>query len=177
MKKLLTVLFLCFTMHSFAQEAPKKNRTEIKFNLFSSIRDAVEFEFERTLNTHSSIGISFFSSFDENNIIGYEKSISIFYRYYLGKKYASGFFIEGFGMYNSADRFVASSFTPPSTLTRGYNGLNDFALGLGAGYKWVSKKGLVLQANLGIGRNLFNADIGEQNETVGKIGVSIGYRF
>lgn len=171
MKKLLIILFLCFTVNSFAQEKEEKNRTEIKFNLFSIARQSIDFEFERTLNNYSSVGMSFRQSYS----VGHSSDIAAFYRYYLGKKYASGFFIEGFGMYQSNKELVNKTFS--------FGSLNvlelksDFALGVGIGYKWVSKNGLILQANLGAGRNLINGKNSYGELHPGKAGLSIGYRF
>jgi len=179
MKKTIFFVLLITSVISYGQETKvksDKNRTEIKLNLYSLSNQAIDFEFERTITSRSSFGLSFFTSLEEDNSIGYENHISAFYRYYLGKKYASGFFIEGFGMYNSVDYVSSVSAIPPLfEIKKGYDSVNDFALGLGVGYKWVSKKGIILQANLSIGRNIFNYDLGEK--VVGKIGVSIGYGF
>ena len=51
---------------------------------------------------------------------------------------------------------------------------NNLLIGLGLGYKWVSKKGVVVQANFGPGINLFDDNY---DSTSGKAGISIGYRF
>lgn len=89
------------------------------------------------------------------------------------KKYAAGFFVEGFGMLNSTNLypiFYESSETYGDKIT-------DFALGLGIGGKWVTKSGFVAELNLGVGRNLFKANEFEDNEIVAKAGISLGYRF
>ena len=50
----------------------------------------------------------------------------------------------------------------------------DFAVGISAGAKFVTKRGFVAEIYLGIGRDLFgNSDI----EVVGRGGIAIGYRF
>lgn len=51
---------------------------------------------------------------------------------------------------------------------------SDFLIGLGLGYKWVSKNGIILQTNFSPGINLFNKSI---NRTNGLARISIGYRF
>lgn len=171
MKKLLIILFACASMTSFAQEKEQKNRTEIKFNLFSIARESIDFEFERTLNSYSSVGMSFRQSYS----VGQNSDIAAFYRYYLGKDYASGFFIEGFGMYHSKKSLVNKTFSVGTLNVLELQ--NDFAIGVGIGYKWVSKKGLILQANLGAGRNIFNGKKSYGELYPGKAGISIGYRF
>lgn len=176
MKRILTIIALFISVISYGQidnSNPTKNRTEVKFNVFSLSLGAIDFEFERTLNSHSSLGMSFKQAFDT----GQNSEVAAFYRYYFGKKYASGFFIEGFGMYHSKYEYLFSTGSSPSTLNDVYRFGNDFALGLGIGYKLVSKKGLILQAHLGAGRNLFNGKNSYGELFPGKAGISIGYRF
>jgi hypothetical protein len=50
--------------------------------------------------------------------------------------------------------------------------ITDFALGIGVGGKWVTNSGFIGELNLGVGRNLFNAD-----DVVAKVEVTIGCRF
>jgi hypothetical protein len=190
MKKILLLLLLagatCYGQSNDLQPNENRNRTEVKVNAFSAALGAIDFEFERTLNKRSSIGLSFLANLKNsqsapnpipNEPIGLNNktSISAFYRHYFGKKYAQGFFLEGFALYNTVDNLVGVAFPLFSMGERGYETIHDVGLGLGLGYKWVSEKGLVLQANFGLGRNLFNGDIGE--EIIGKAGISIGYRF
>ena len=78
-------------------------------------------------------------------------------------------------MLNSIDDYVYdenNSFFPDEQRT-----LTDFAIGVGLGGKWVTKKGLLLELNVGIGRNLFNNRYDRDFEIVGRAGVSVGYRF
>lgn len=56
--------------------------------------------------------------------------------------------------------------------------LTDFALGIGLGGKWVTKKGLLLEINAGVGRNLFNNKYDDRDyELIGRAGITVGYRF
>lgn len=158
-------------MNSFAQEKEEKNRTEIKFNAFSYAIGAIDFEFERTLNKRSSFGMSFRLAYSE----GQYSEIAGFYRRYLGKNYASGFFIEGFGMYHSKTDIFNRTFHFGTLDVLEIK--SDFAIGVGIGYKWVSKNGLILQAHLGAGRNLINGKNSYGELHPGKAGISIGYRF
>jgi hypothetical protein len=54
-------------------------------------------------------------------------------------------------------------------------GVKSGQLYLGLYNKWVSNKGLILQGNFGLGRSFFNSDFGEKY--IGRLGISIGYRF
>lgn len=152
-----------------------KNRTEVKFNLFSVSLGALDFEFERTLTKHSSVGMSFRQAFKSSQ----QSEVAAFYRHYFGKNYASGFFVEGFGMYNSNYEYQFSVSTGSSLLPNSdiYEYGSDFALGLGIGYKYVSKKGLILQTHIGAGRNIINGYQPNGEYFVGKAGISIGWSF
>lgn len=174
MKRIL-ILLLFTSIVSYAQLTdlnPPKNRTEIKFNLLSVSLGALDFEFERTLNRHSSVGMSFRQAFDQ----GQHSEVAAFYRHYFGKKYASGFFIEGFGMYHS--KYVYQySFGSPLPTNDVFRFGSDFAIGVGIGYKYVAKNGLILQAHLGAGRNLINGNKSYGELHPGKAGIGIGWSF
>lgn len=169
MKK-ITLLLLFVSVITYGQttknEPPKKNYKEIRVNGLYFSLGAIELTYEQTLNEESAIGVSAFLPFDNKEDIDFEYYISPYYRFYFGKKHASGFFVEGFGMLNSTKEY--NFFTGTEDVT-------NFALGVGLGGKWVTKGGFTGELNLGIGRNLFNGDTG--NEVIGKIGISIGYRF
>lgn len=176
MKKIFLLFLLVSTMSygQFNETNPTKNRTEVKFNLLSVSLGALHFEFERTLTKNSSIGMSFRQAFKS----GQQSEIAAFYRHYIGNKYASGFFIEGFGMYNSIYEYQFTTSTGGGFVNSDiYEYGSDFALGLGIGYKYVSKKGLILQAHLGAGRNIINGYEPNGEYFVGKAGVSIGWSF
>jgi hypothetical protein len=50
-------------------------------------------------------------------------------------------------------------------------------LGIGLGGKWITKKGLLLEVNAGVGRNLFNNRYDRDFELIGRGGITVGYRF
>ena len=88
-------------------------------------------------------------------------SITPYYRIYFGKKPATGFFFDGFGIYNitntSYDKYTYDNFGYSSYSTRVEGEkISDFALGFGLGGKWMPRKGVVLELSGGVGRNLFN---------------------
>ena len=63
-----------------------------------------EATYERILNEKSSLGISTLYVFNnENSNEDINFMLSPYYRRYFGKKTASGFFVEGFGMLSSID--------------------------------------------------------------------------
>lgn len=117
----------------------------------------------------------FFTPYDNENLdanINYY--ISPYYRIFFGKKYAAGFFVEGFAMLNSIDREYGVQ-DSGGFYTYEEESVTDFALGFGLGGKWVSKNGFVFELTGGIGRNLFQNDY--DTTIVGKFGFNLGYRF
>ena len=178
MKKLVLLLCLVSFWSGRSQESQttsfKKN--ELKLNAVMLIAGAGEFTYERILDEESSAGISLFFSYDKN--IDTKFSLTPYYRFFFGKKPAAGFFVEGFGMYNTYEYKFSTynSYTGyyyPNTDT-----ISDFALGFGLGSKWITKKGFVFEINAGVGRNLFNPKSSDyNNELVGRGGITLGYRF
>ena len=55
-----------------------------------------------------------------------------------------------------------------------YEDVTGLALGISVGGKFVSKQGFSTELLLGIGRNFLES---ENNEAVGRVGISVGYRF
>ena len=180
MKKNFLLVLILFAFYSVnaqntkTNEDPSERKNEIKLNLIAPLSGAVEAGFERYLNRNSSLGISAFIVYDNTKEEDLNYFISPYYRYYFGKKYASGFFVEGFGMFTSIDGkkiYAADNIT----FTEDKN-VYDLALGAGFGWKLVTKKGIVFEANAAYGRLVFNADKTDHNQVI-KLGLSIGYRF
>ncbi|MBP2614897.1 DUF3575 domain-containing protein [Chryseobacterium jejuense] len=174
---LLIFLFAFYSVDAQSNETngdPYEKKNEIKLNLLAPLSGSVEVGFERHLNKRSSLGISTFIVYDQTKNEDMNYNISPYYRYYFGKKYASGFFVEGFGMFTSIDG--KKIYAPDNVTFTENKDVYDAALGAGLGWKLVTKKGLVFEANVGYGKLLFNADKTD-HDVVAKFGLSIGYRF
>lgn len=179
MKKKLLQLIVLLAFYSVNAQSetdtnPYQKNNEIKLNLLSPLSGAVEVGYERFLNKNSSLGISAFKVYEHSTNDDMNYYISPYYRYYFGKKYASGFFVEGFGMLTSIDgkkMYAADNVT----FTEGKD-VYDLALGAGFGWKLVTKKGFVFEANTAYGRLVFNANKTDHDQIL-KLGVSVGYRF
>lgn len=175
-KIILTALIVCISFVSSAQvdnenDTPYFGKHEVRLNAIVLVVGAVEINYEYLLNENSGIGLGGFLAYDEDVKEDIEFFISPYYRYYFGKKYAAGFFLEGFGMLNRTDRDIDFLFEDNYK-----NFVTDFALGIGLGGKWITKNGFFGEVNYGIARNLFKADESEF-DLIGKFGISIGYRF
>lgn len=185
---LLLLLIVNFCSYSQEKESVPFKKNEIKLNALMLIAGAFEVTYEHLLNDESGVGVSVFASFDKD--IDTKFSLSPYYRFYFGKKPASGFFAEGFGMLNTYEREGYSNYdynTGALVNVVPDKNITDFALGFGIGAKWVTKKGFLFELNGGVGRNLFNSSNKDNDyydnyyeddyQIVGRGGFSIGYRF
>lgn len=187
MKKLLVLsLFAFLTLfNAKAQEvkeiANSDRHNELKINATNLIAFSfMDVAYERLLNEESSVGLSLLFSFGDNDEIDFDNyrtfSATGFYRHFFSKKYAKGFFVEGFGMLNtSKDDYYLFSAEGDSLIEMGKE-YTDFALGVSAGGKFVTRRGFVAEVYLGLGRNLFR-DNPNSDALVGRGGISLGYRF
>lgn len=182
MKKILLVccVFFCVMASHAQNDSIARNnfgKNEVKINALFLIVGAFDVSYERNF-PESSVGISVFVPFgydDVDSNINYY--ISPYYRVFFGKKYAAGFFIEGFGMLNSIH---TEYYTNSNSYTLAEERITDFALGFGVGGKWLTRGGFVFEVTGGIGRNLFNNksdDYYDYSPIVGKLGFNLGYRF
>jgi len=179
MKK--TVLFL-IAVFAFctasAQDDMAKNekKNEVKFNVLLPAFGKLEGTYERFLNTNSSVGISGLYVFNDNNSKeDMNFMFSPFYRRYFGKKYASGFFVEGFGALSSIDGKKVYDTPDHTTFTRG-DAVLDLSLGLGLGSKWETKNGFTFEVNANYGQLLFNTNKTKHDHVV-RFGAHVGYKF
>ncbi|WP_139956888.1 DUF3575 domain-containing protein [Flavicella sediminum] len=179
MKKFV-LLFACFsTILSHSQKV-----NEIKVDAFDLIvTKSLEVSYEKILNEDNSIGLSVFVPISEaQEVTDYSRlrfSSTLFYRVFFSEKHAKGFFVEGFGMFNSKDNETQ---TYNHSIDRfEYENTKDFALGISIGGKWVTKRGFTAEMSIGVGRNLFaneNNDFRSDEENlVTRGGISIGKRF
>ena len=188
MKKQLIILFTAclFSVNLFSQ-ATTENNTQTNFNeLKLNMTNLIGFKwfdigYERTLNEESSFGIGLLtkigSDLDDGDGLDEYRTFSItpYYRQFFSKKYAQGFFVEGFAMLHSGKDTYGYDYNPDDyTYTYQYEKYTDLAIGVSAGAKFITKRGFLAEIYLGIGRDLLEqSDI----EVVGRGGVSLGYRF
>jgi hypothetical protein len=182
MKKIMFAAILSIaSLSTSAQQEDLPENTlgdnELKINVTNLlIFKWLDVGYERILNEESSVGVGLLFALDNDDLDLNEYrtfSITPYYRHFFGKKYAQGFFVEGFGMVHSGeDEF----YTPNNGGSGTYNEetYTDFAVGVSIGTKIVSRRGFVAEIYGGIGRDLLNkSDI----EIVGRGGISLGYRF
>ncbi|GGE14828.1 DUF3575 domain-containing protein [Psychroflexus salis] len=177
---LLFTLLLCIGITNAQEKDYEKTGDdpvhELKVNVAFLILGNTNLMYENILNEESSIGASVSFPFDDFVSWDLNFSATAFYRFYFGDGYAKGIFAEGFGMFNNYDERIKKRVNNQNV--RVNEDINDFALGLGGGYKMVSKGGVSLEFHIGIGRNLFN--YGKDGRTfnfVPRGGIHVGYQF
>ena len=176
---------------SFSQEEEKVKHNELKANAFNLIIfKSLDVSYEYLIDSESSFGVSLLVNlqneddiFDDDIEVYYNETLAItpYYRRFFSRKYAWGFFLEAFGMYNVQKDFDGYGYFDSTNDvfvndTKGETS-NNFAIGISVGGKFVSKKGFAFEFFGGVGRNLTtsNNDIG--SELVPRLGASLGYRF
>ena len=105
-----TLLFnVSFSQENKTLNTSETNFNEIKLNGLFLIAGALEVTYERTLTDESGVGITVFLPIDDDISDDINYFVSPYYRFYFGKKYAAGFYVEGFGMLNSTNDFTFTS--------------------------------------------------------------------
>ena len=177
MKKITVMLCLLISGLAFSQEktieeAPKfpqdvNKKHELKINALTLlVAKWIDFSYERLIDQESSFGISTTLNTD-SDISDLKFALTPYYRRYFSGHFARGFFVEGFGMLFSAKDTGIFQINHHKYET-------GFGLGVSVGGKLVSKQGFTTEVLLGVGRNFINNDY---NDVIGRIGISVGYRF
>jgi len=183
MKKILFGLSLIFgTFAIQAQETTeKKRKNDILADPILLIAvPLANVSYERLISENKGIGINAMINLDRET--DRFTQFSAFYRIYFGKKYASGFFLEG---------FIPVTTESNDIYTYNYDNINGYyytssvkkgnfttvGIGFGVGGKWVMKNNLVIEASGGIARRFGDRDNHYFEEVTGKIMGGIGYRF
>ncbi len=183
MKRLFLFPVLVVFCANLIQGQEKANdvqaRNEFKLNASNLIAFTfVDVSYETLLNEESSLGVGVLVNVGDDNFLDEYRTFSLtpYYRQYFSKKYAKGFFVEGFGMLNSGkeEYYIYDDINGSDYVTD--DKYTDFALGISIGGKFVTNRGFVAEIYGGLGRNLIG---GNQyfSEVVGRGGIAIGYRF
>ena len=185
---LVLLVTALFSMSMFSQEnaetkSTSENFNELKINMTNLIIFKwVDVAYERTINEEASFGVSLLtrigSNKDDDDAGGLDEyrtfSITPYYRHFFSKKYAQGFFVEGFAMVHSGEDEIYNfnEIDPGDSYT--YEKYTDLAIGVSTGAKFITKRGFIAEIYLGIGRDMLDqSDI----EIVGRGGIALGYRF
>jgi hypothetical protein len=175
MKKILFAIVIFYSVSAFAQSESTFSYTEFhepKINVGYLILGNFDVTYEYLLNEESGVGVNLMVPFDDYVEWNINYNLTGYYRFYFGDNYADGFFGEVFANLNNVeDRIEVEGGRQDKDIT-------DLALGFSGGYKLVSSGGVVLEAFLGGGRNLFSEYNSQRNfDFVLRAGLNVGYRF
>ncbi|WP_404984356.1 hypothetical protein ACI513_12200 [Chryseobacterium sp. M5] len=183
MNKILLGLSLIFgTFAAQAQENTEKQRKNdiLADPILLIAVPLANVSYERLISDNKGIGINAMINLDRND--DRFTQFSAFYRMYFGKKYASGFFLEGFIPVTTETNDIYSynyddvnNYFYTSSVRK--NNFTTVGIGFGVGGKWVMKNNLVIEASGGIARRFGDRDKHYFEEVTGKIMGGIGYRF
>lgn len=133
--------------------------------------------YERIISHNKGVGVNAMIGLKGDNK-GFSQ-FSPYFRLYMGKKYGSGFFFEGFipVTTNKTDHYEYISGEEYNTnYTYSLRRYTTVGVGFGVGGKWVFKNNIIIEASGGIARRFGNRDYSFDAVT-GKIMGGIGYRF
>lgn len=186
MKKVLTIFCFLFSMvisgqsHEELPPIASQNensgrRNDIMFSPIALILGIGEVSYEYHLNENSGLGLTGFFVLDDYLVKNDYWYMLPYYRYYFGKAWIKGFFLEGFTGIVNIDPYDYRdyNFNSSSYLIMEKKKSSKFGLGVGFGGKWHTRNHIIFEASLGIGR-LFSHD-SEPIFLKGMLGV--GYRF
>ena len=182
--KYIKILTLFILFDGYAQDF---GANEIKFDALNLVAQShIQLTFERHLNEHYSLGLSYKHHNNKNDKNDFDNGFLSFItdnqiiphvRYNFDSSKARYYFIEAFASYNigqnrTMQRFVENNVGYYKAVANDYQ---DLALGLAVGYKFYIKKIVVVDAFAGLGKNILSND--ESPSTLTRFGLNIGYRF
>lgn len=176
MRRIILTLFIigCFNV-AFTQTAEEPSnfrKNDILVDPFWLIGGlALNASYERIISEDSGVGANVILGIGDN--LEDFTQISPYYRAYFGSKYASGFFIEGFLPITVRTEYEWN--TNGNQSERGVD-YTTAGLGFGLGGKWIAKKKIVFELNLGIGRK-FIGNRGASEPVTGKGMIGVGFAF
>lgn len=165
MKKTIIVFCLLVSSLSFAQQ-------EFKLDIADALAlRSLEFSYETYLSDENSFGISaLFNLAEQDASFRYNENFLItpYFRHYFTYEAKWNFFAEGFMGLNSGKK---ESEKDSNNFDLKYT---DAALGVAVGTKYVATGGLLIDAYVGVGRNLFGSN---SPVLVPRVGLNVGWRF
>ena len=165
MKKLLLIVGLISSTVAYSQH-------EMKLDIADAlIIRSIELSYESYLTEESSFGISvLFNLAKQETNFRYNENVMFtpYYRHYFSMNKQWNFFGEGFVGINSGKK---EGIKNSNIFDEQYT---DAALGVAVGTKYIATGGLILDAYIGVGRNLFGSN---SPLLVPRAGFNIGWRF
>jgi len=186
MRQSVLIIGILYSCLCFGQDDSVTGKHELKTNVFNLIVfKAPEFTYEFLIDSESSVGASIMFSLqktEDNDFIDgpyyYEKfALTPYYRRFISGRYASRFFIEAFGMFNTQVDYDGQWSNDYQTITYSEDTSDNLAFGVALGSKFVSTGGFLFEFYGGVGRNIVTGNADIAYELVPRLGISLGYRF
>lgn len=133
--------------------------------------------YERLLNESSGVGANGLFYFGKNSDSDGFTQISPYFRSYFGKKFASGFFVQGFVPITMTKEHYRVYNESYSESTKEVEKRTSIGLGFGFGGKWVSKRNIIFETSIGIAKRFGEAKNYFSTDITGIWMLGIGYRF
>jgi len=193
MKKICLLAFIVLgtVLNSYSQTNNRSSaRHELHINGFNlAAYKAPNLSYEYLLDENMSLGLGFLYKLDRGEVQGSGfgahdmlfrvYSLTPYFRRYLSKSYALGFFIEGFGMLHSGEILELTEMRDDLGLgilePRSYT---HFASGFTFGGKFIfGKSGILFEFHFGLGTDIISGNIRSNLGPISRGGISLGYRF
>lgn len=166
---LLVVLFSAMPLLQSQKDQDSIPRNELKINLLYTLLEVPDVSYERLLSPDGGLGVTLSIGIEED--IGYKLAVFPYYRFYFGKGYANGFFLELNGVLANAqtDEYNEQTFI--------YEEDYIFAagLGVGVGAKFLTRGNWIGEVFIGYGRYLSADSALPAGYPRG--GITLGHRF
>ncbi|MGD1946031.1 MAG: DUF3575 domain-containing protein [Croceivirga sp.] len=153
-------------------------KNELRVNVISFIAfSGLEADYEYLFSEEASFGVSLLTRIGNPDDLDLIRNFSItpYYRQYFSRRYARGFFVEGFGMILRREETFLNFFN--GTESEEVQRETNVALGISVGGKFLTKGGFVAEVFTGIGRTLSSDDDFFFSNIIARGGISLGYRF
>ena len=150
-------------------------QNELRLNVTNFIiLNAFTADYERLLSEESSIGVSLLVGLGNTDDLDLFRNFELtpYYRQFFSKRYARGFFVEGFASVINREETFFTSIDTEDTQSE-----TNVALGVSIGGKFLTRGGFVAEVFLGVGRTLLDNDDFFFDNVIGRGGISLGYRF
>ena len=182
MKKfLLLFVFAAGILNFQAQENNDRNNDAMLSPIELIAGPALNISYERLLNKNSGVGINLLSYLGKKDSESKFTQFAPYYRRYFGKKYAAGFFVEGFLPITMTTNYENYSNNEPYDSVREYK-RTSLGIGIGLGGKWITRNNIIFEVSAGLARRFGESErksfiFDEVYNYTGKAMLGIGYRF
>jgi len=171
-----------------AQSSDSGNNSERKNDVMISpieliVSPLLNISYERLISENSGIGINgmfYFGNNDNHDNTNFSQ-ISPYYRMYFGKKYAGGFFVEGFVPITTTKDYYSYYVDQAPYYYDTEVKRTTIGIGIGFGGKWITKNNIIFEVSGGLARrfgdNKKDVYYYDADDLTGKGMLGIGYRF